>query len=331
MPAVSPYIEIPTIDISGLYFQQSDPNYKLASKRLFNAVKEFGFANIINHNLLHSNQEKLNSESVKFFQDKDASVRNSVRRNEFTSRGFADNELTKQKLDNKMVFDFANPLTETPKSLDLQNYSEGINQWPKDREEFKNSCLTQFFDLDKLALIIFKALIFELNLDFDTVYKSLDLDFREAKMRLNYYPIEKDVSFGVYDHADPGLITLLWQQKSGLEAFHVKTQQWLKVNPIEGAFVLNIGDMFQVLSNNVLKAAIHRVKMDGDSTVTAENNYRLSSPFFFNPGFKSTVKPFTKSEKPVYKALNWAEFRLKRTLGNYADHGLEVQIDQYLI
>ena len=90
----------------------------------------------------------------------------------------------------------------------------------------------------------------------------------------------------------------------------------------------NIVDMMQVWSNDIYQAAIHRV-------LAMEQTDRYSIPFFFNPTADTNVSPLpsvVSKERPArYKTINWSEYRGKRTDGDYADYGPEVQIAQYRI
>ena len=52
---------------------------------------------------------------------------------------------------------------------------------------------------------------------------------------------------------------------------------WHPVPPIEGAYTINFGDVAQILSNDVYRAANHRVRLHPGS------KSRYSAPVFFNP------------------------------------------------
>ena len=132
----------------------------------------------------------------------------------------------------------------------------------------------------------------------------------------------------------------LWQEPNieGLQAFHNESDSWIKVPAREDALVLNVGDMMQVISNNRVKAPLHRVVVEQKSS--AEDNAsstlkssRISAPFFYNPGYSSICEPLHTSEDmcALYKPISWAKFRAKRVQGDYADHGTEIQIEQFRI
>jgi isopenicillin N synthase-like dioxygenase len=84
--------------------------------------------------------------------------------------------------------------------------------------------------------------------------------------------------------------------------------------------------MMQVWSNDTYQAPPHRV-------LAMEICDRYSIPFFFNPAAQARVSPLptvvSESRPGAYRTIDWAEFRGKRTDGDYADYGTEVQISQY--
>ena len=59
----------------------------------------------------------------------------------------------------------------------------------------------------------------------------------------------------------PKAVTVLSQSNvQSLQVLQPADQQWYNVEPIEGAFVINTGDVMQVWSNDGYKAPLHRVK-----------------------------------------------------------------------
>ena len=71
----------------------------------------------------------------------------------------------------------------------------------------------------------------------------------QQKVLLNYYPTcpRPDLTLGLKRHTDPGTITILLQDKvGGLQATKDDGKTWVTVEPIDGAFVVNLGDQMHV-------------------------------------------------------------------------------------
>ena len=97
---------------------------------------------------------------------------------------------------------------------------------------------------------------------------------------------------------------------------------WHSVEPIPGAFTINIGDMVQVWSNDLYRAPPHRV-------LAMDSSDRYSLPFFYNPSYDAVIEPLVGP--PRYRPISWGEFRRRRAGGDYASYGTEVQISEWRI
>lgn len=63
----------------------------------------------------------------------------------------------------------------------------------------------------------------------------------------HYYPFcpQPDLTVGLNSHADPGALTVVLQDHIG--GLQVRTTEgWVDVKPLDGALVINIGDLLQV-------------------------------------------------------------------------------------
>ncbi|PLB53879.1 2OG-Fe(II) oxygenase superfamily protein [Aspergillus steynii IBT 23096] len=95
-----------------------------------------------------------------------------------------------------------------------------------------------------------------------------------------------DIDAGIGSHTDIQCFTLLWQDMSGGLQVLSADDEWLDARPIEGTFVVNIGDFLQRLSNNRFKSTVHRV-------YNRRSTSRYAMPFFvgFNPEAVCEVAP----------------------------------------
>ena len=79
------------------------------------------------------------------------------------------------------------------------------------------------------------------------------------------------------------MLTLLWVEpgKGGLQVERDGT--WVDAPPVDGAFVVNIGELLEYATDGYLKATNHRVV----SPKAPEE--RISIPFFFNPALDARL------------------------------------------
>ncbi|GLT78718.1 hypothetical protein SLA2020_502460 [Shorea laevis] len=76
----------------------------------------------------------------------------------------------------------------------------------------------------------------------------------------HYYPPcpEPELTLGLSKHTDSAFLTVVLQdQLGGLQVLH--EDYWVDVSPIPGALIVNLGDMFQLISNDKFKSVYHRV------------------------------------------------------------------------
>ncbi|EES00873.1 hypothetical protein SORBI_3003G182200 [Sorghum bicolor] len=81
-------------------------------------------------------------------------------------------------------------------------------------------------------------------------------------MACHYYPPcpEPERVVGSLEHTDPSLFTVLAQDGvGGLQVRRDDGDEWVDVVPVTGAFLVNIGDVLKVVSNDEFKSIEHRV------------------------------------------------------------------------
>ncbi|KDO71175.1 hypothetical protein CISIN_1g017946mg [Citrus sinensis] len=173
--------------------------------------------------------------------------------------------------------------------------SRDYSRWP-DKPEGWMEVTKEYSDkLMGVACKLLEVLSEAMGLEKEALTKAcVDMD---QKIVVNYYPKcpQPDLTLGLKRHTDPGTITLLLQdQVGGLQATKDNGKTWITVQPIEGAFVVNLGDHGHYLSNGRFKNADHQA-------VVNSNSSRLSIATFQNPAPEATVYPLKirEGEKPV--------------------------------
>ncbi|VAH24668.1 unnamed protein product [Triticum turgidum subsp. durum] len=88
-----------------------------------------------------------------------------------------------------------------------------------------------------------------------------DIECNQGQIILcHYYPPcpQPELAIGTSRHSDSGFLTILLQDEiGGLQILH--EDRWVDVTPTPGAFIVNIGDLLQLISNDGFRSAEHRV------------------------------------------------------------------------
>lgn len=101
-----------------------------------------------------------------------------------------------------------------------------------------------------LVRTLFELLSEALGLEPDHL-ASMDCDKGQTVL-CHYYPAcpEPNLTMGTTRHSDPDFLTILLQDHiGGLEVLY--QDRWVKVPPLPGALVVNIGDLLQVRARTV--------------------------------------------------------------------------------
>jgi len=172
------------------------------------------------------------------------------------------------------------------------------NVWPDEVPGFRETFLELFAAFDATGLRILEAIARHLGLAPDYFVDTVS-DGNSVLRLLHYPPVPGEgphVRAGA--HEDINTITLLLgAEEAGLELLD-RDGNWLAVTPKEGELVVNIGDMLQRLTNNVLKSTSHRVV---NPPVERRGHSRYSMPFFlhFRPDFLiETLPDCVSPERP---------------------------------
>ncbi|MDH3731947.1 MAG: isopenicillin N synthase family oxygenase [Gemmatimonadota bacterium] len=325
---------IPVIDFGG--FDGSEDRRARVIEEVGDACRNWGFFQVVDHGIADELIDRVWSETRAFFE-LPRDVKLAISRTAENPRGYYDRELTKNARDQKEVFDFGYVLRPDLADDHPANRApvDGFNQWPAAAPELRSTMTAYFAACEGLGARIFQA--FSLGLGLEADHLESYFQPHTSFVRLNYYPLTDPLAaaeaaevtelgeMALGHHTDSGALTILLQDDVGGLQVH-DGADWIDVPPTEGAFVINIGDMTQVWSNDRYRAALHRVR-------PMKRAARYSLPFFYNPSYETDCAPLPTPDAaaPRYRPINWGEFRAARTAGDYADYGEEIQIEHFRI
>ncbi|NVD45499.1 isopenicillin N synthase family dioxygenase [Qipengyuania atrilutea] len=166
------------------------------------------------------------------------------------------------------------------------------NIWPSEMPEFRDTFEKLYAAFDEAGRRVLQAIA--LHLDLPQHFFDETVEDGNSVMRLLHYPPlapeDADGAIRAAAHGDINTITLLLgAEEAGLELL-TQSDEWLAVNPPEGALVVNIGDMLERLTNGHLRSTKHRVV---NPEGAAAHRARYSMPFFlhFRPDYVIETLP----------------------------------------
>jgi isopenicillin N synthase-like dioxygenase len=191
------------------------------------------------------------------------------------------------------------------------------NLWVDELPGFRSLSLGMFAAFDAMGRALLRAIARSLELAADWFEPTVNEG--NSVLRVIHYPPmpptpTESVRAGA--HEDINVITLLMgAEEPGLQVL-TRQGRWLAIDPEPGSLVVNVGDMLQRLTNDVLRSTTHRVV---NPARERESFARFSMPYFlhFNPDFlietlPGCVTPERPNAYPVpIKADDYLQQRLR--------------------
>ncbi|TMX00595.1 hypothetical protein EJD97_000510 [Solanum chilense] len=178
-------------------------------------------------------------------------------------------------------------------------------EWPSNPPSFREIVSKYCMEVRELGYTLEEAISESLGLEMDCI-KNL-LGEQGQHMAINFYPQcpQPELTYGLPAHTDPNAITILLQdlQVAGLQV--LKDGKWLSIKPHPNAFVINLGDQLEALSNGKYKSIWHRAIVNSDKA-------RMSVASFLCPNDCSIISaPKTLTEdgsSAIYRDFTYAEY-----------------------
>ncbi|XP_014516700.1 probable 2-oxoglutarate/Fe(II)-dependent dioxygenase [Vigna radiata var. radiata] len=325
--------EIPVIDLSPVTKEAvSDPcSVERLVKEIGSACKEWGFFQVINHGVPVVLRENIEKASRMFFSQS-VEEKRKVRRDERNAMGYYDTEHTKNVRDWKEVFDSV-AKDHTPVPLTPDEHDDRLTYWTNSNPQYPphlRSTITKYVEeTEKLSLKLMELIALSLGLEAKRFEEYFVKD-QTSLFHLNYYPTcpSPHLALGVGPHKDIGALTVLAQDEvEGLEVKH--NGEWIRIKLIPNSFIINLGDIVQVWSNDAYESPEHRVVVNSEKE-------RYSYPFFLFPAQETEVKPMEElindQNLSKYRPYKWGKFLAHRFSTNFKKRlGENIQILHYKI
>jgi isopenicillin N synthase-like dioxygenase len=305
---------IPTINISPLISGRKSRH--AVAGDIGQACRECGFFYITGHGVEEGLQRRLEDLSRRFFaQDVETKMEIRMARGGRAWRGYfpVGGELTSGQPDMKEGIYFGAELGDDHPMTQSGVPMHGPNLFPSNIPGFRETVLEYIAVMTELGHTLTRGITLSLGLDesyFDEHYTRDPLTL----FRIFNYPAQSaGTGWGVGEHTDYGLLTILKQDESG--GLQIKSRShWIEAPPVPGSFVCNIGDMLDRLTGGLYRSTPHRAR-------NISGRDRISFPFFFDPNFNAEVKPLPLSNITVDDRNDrWDRASVHEFRGTYGDY-----------
>ncbi len=285
-----PLEKIPLVDF-GLFRSGTAADRRRVAAEIDRACRNIGFFYVVNHGVPRALVEAAFAQAKRFFQLPSAekaliSIARSPCHRGYFALGGENLDPAQQtaagdfkegiKIGRDLAADHPLVLAGTP--------LHGPNQWPSNLPGWREVMEDYYAALSSLGRDLMAAFALALGLREDFFEDKLTGPM--ATLGPLHYPPQSgritEKRLGAGAHTDFGCLTILAQDASGGLQVQNCAGTWVDAPPVEGGFVVNIGDMMARWSNDLYASTRHRV-------INLSGHDRYSLPFFFDPDFDAAL------------------------------------------
>lgn len=321
--------EIPVLDLGPFRAGASGAKQRLAAD-IAHVFEHVGFYFVINHGIAQSLIDDTFA-AAKRFHDQPLEKKLEVRINEYnvgylpmrggTTRHSALNANNKPNVNE--AFFLARELAADDPDVVAGKPYRCVNRWPRELPGFRETCLAYAGALERLAASLVP--VYALALGLPETYFNEAFARPMFKLRMSHYPPHDrsaDNEFGLAPHTDTSFMTFLAPNRIAGLSIRLPSGRWIDAPPIEGAFLVNGGDMLRRWTNDRFLATPHRV-------INRSGSERYALPFFFDCGaeYVMTCLPTCTgpANPPRYEPITYVEYMRWFRSMNYAGVAKDTQ------
>ncbi|GJH36599.1 isopenicillin N synthase family oxygenase [Paraburkholderia hospita] len=285
---MQPVTRIPIVDLAGVRAGDRDALVR-AGREIRDACTTIGFFYIVNHGVPQAVIDRAEQAAREFFAFPVETKRRAAvnhRHRGFNALGDATMYQAKRP-DYKEFYSIGLELPESDPDVLAGQALRGPNNWPDFMPALQPALYGYYEEVGACGADLLRAVATGLGVSGD--FFAPRYTKRMQRTQMVYYPPQSpqsdDDQFGVAPHTDYGCITLLWQDRvGGLQVREIANETWIEAPPIEGSFVVNVGDLLARWTNDRFRSTLHRV-------INASGRERYSIATFYDPTYTSNVDP----------------------------------------
>jgi isopenicillin N synthase-like dioxygenase len=315
-----PAARLPIIDLTPLREQMAEgPALRRTVEEIRQACLAHGFFYVTGHGVPDALTSRLDALAREFFaQPDEVKMRWPMSDGGRAWRGYfrAGGELTSGRPDWKEGLYLGTELGVDHPLVRAGTPLHGPNLWPDTPPGLRETVLAYIDAGAAVCATVLRGVALSLALPADYFEQRYTREPLLLFRIFNYpsRPAPEAAAWGVGEHTDYGLLTLLYQDDTGGLEVHTP-QGWIDAPPVPGTFVCNLGDMLDRMTRGLYRSTPHRVRLN------VSGRDRISFPLFFDPNFFAT--PAAIEGLPAAtddRATRWDGASVHEFRGTYGDY-----------
>ncbi|KAJ1296576.1 hypothetical protein BS78_01G311900 [Paspalum vaginatum] len=284
--------ELPVVDMARLL----DPELSASEiRKLGDACRNWGFFQLTNHGVEEAVVQRMKDDTVQFFslplQSKTAVA---VRERGFEGFGHHYSRASSGKLD----------WAESVILITQPTQDRNMELWPTNPPTFRNTLDRYSVEMIDLAVRLLGFMAADLGVEPEALLDAFS--GKRQSMAIHYYPPcrHREQVMGITPHTDGLGLTLLLHvdDTPGLQIR--KGGRWFPVRPLPGAFVVNVADILEVLTNGAYRSVEHRVIPDAERARTTVVIFQEA----FVGGMVAPLPELVKGGEARYRSIEIEEY-----------------------
>ncbi|MED6186786.1 hypothetical protein PIB30_070106 [Stylosanthes scabra] len=266
----SEHTTIPVIDLEDVLLNKDPMKRQQVVSRIREACETWGFFQVVNHGI-----------PLSVLEDMKDGVRRFIEQDDEVKKEFYTRDQNKTFIYNSNFDLYSSPALNWRDTF--MCYLAPDNPKPEELPLVCRDILLEYGNnIMELGIALFELLSEALGLHSNYLK---DIGCTDGLVSLcHYYPScpEPELTLGTTKHSDNNFVTVLLQDHiGGLQVLH--QDKWIDIPPVSGALVVNIGDLVQLITNDIFKSVEHRV-------LANDIGPRISVASFFCSGVRSSSK-----------------------------------------